>query len=202
MARGKFSQQQRIPPSQRQRLTANTSVRTSSTGHPPAPPHHPAGTATQDGMVYYERAKDSLSNPDELEGLFQPDPASISGKIRVDISPCLSQTALSCRAFRPLFASVSRHCAELVAAIDRSILPPEDFRPCGAYRAATCAGDTDAPAWQTGVAVNCASPQYLARFWVSRNLDDPPHMRWCIFIDPESLHRVLPSKRPYTVCSG
>lgn len=37
---------------------------------------------TQDGMVYYERAKDLLSNLDELEGLFQPDPASISGKIR------------------------------------------------------------------------------------------------------------------------
>ncbi|PXV30496.1 LysR family transcriptional regulator, partial [Salmonella enterica subsp. enterica serovar Newport] len=30
---------------------------------------------TQDGMVYYERAKDLLSNLDELEGLFQPDPA-------------------------------------------------------------------------------------------------------------------------------
>ncbi len=64
---------------------------------------------TQDGMVYYERAKDLLSNPDELEGLFQPDPASISGKIRVDIPP-VSQTALSCRACS-LFASVSRHCA-------------------------------------------------------------------------------------------
>ena len=40
---------------------------------------------TQDGMVYYERAKDLLSNLDELDGLFIHDPASISGKLRVDM---------------------------------------------------------------------------------------------------------------------
>lgn len=40
---------------------------------------------TQDGMVYYERAKDLLSNLDELDGLFQHDPTSISGKLRVDM---------------------------------------------------------------------------------------------------------------------
>lgn len=49
---------------------------------------------TQDGMVYYERAKDLLSNLDELEGLFQPDPASISGKIRVDIPPGLANSLI------------------------------------------------------------------------------------------------------------
>ncbi|STT00011.1 LysR family transcriptional regulator YhjC [Klebsiella pneumoniae] len=31
-------------------------------------------------MVYYERAKDLLSNLDELDGMFQHDPASISGR--------------------------------------------------------------------------------------------------------------------------
>lgn len=40
---------------------------------------------TQDGMIYYERAKDLLSNLDELDGLFHHDPASISGKLRVDM---------------------------------------------------------------------------------------------------------------------
>ena len=40
---------------------------------------------TQDGMVYYERAKDLLSNLDELDGMFQHDPASISGRLRVDM---------------------------------------------------------------------------------------------------------------------
>ncbi len=36
-------------------------------------------------MVYYERAKDLLSNLDELDGMFQHDPASISGRLRVDM---------------------------------------------------------------------------------------------------------------------
>ena len=40
---------------------------------------------TQDGMVYYERAKDLLSSLDELDGMFQHDPASISGRLRVDM---------------------------------------------------------------------------------------------------------------------
>ena len=40
---------------------------------------------TQDGMIYYERAKDLLSNLDELDGLFHHDPTSISGKLRVDM---------------------------------------------------------------------------------------------------------------------
>jgi DNA-binding transcriptional LysR family regulator len=40
---------------------------------------------TQDGMVYYERAKDLLANLDELDGMFQHDPSSISGRLRVDM---------------------------------------------------------------------------------------------------------------------
>lgn len=40
---------------------------------------------TQDGMVYYERAKDLLSNLEELDGMFQGDPSSISGRLRVDM---------------------------------------------------------------------------------------------------------------------
>lgn len=40
---------------------------------------------TQDGMVYYERARDLLSNLDELDGMFQHDPATISGRLRVDM---------------------------------------------------------------------------------------------------------------------
>ncbi|MBD3707731.1 LysR family transcriptional regulator [Klebsiella pneumoniae] len=46
----------------------------------------PAGSSSpEDGMVYYERAKDLLSNLDELDGMFQHDPASISGRLRVDM---------------------------------------------------------------------------------------------------------------------
>ncbi|KTR19434.1 transcriptional regulator, partial [Enterobacter hormaechei subsp. xiangfangensis] len=40
---------------------------------------------TQDGMVYYERAKDLLMNLDELDGMFLHDPSTISGRLRVDM---------------------------------------------------------------------------------------------------------------------
>lgn len=38
-------------------------------------------------MTYYQRAKDVLSNLSELDGLFQQDATSISGKLRIDIPP-------------------------------------------------------------------------------------------------------------------
>ena len=34
---------------------------------------------TQDGMVYYERARDLLSNLEELDGMFQLDPPASAG---------------------------------------------------------------------------------------------------------------------------
>lgn len=57
-----------------------------------------------------------------------------------------------------------------VVAIDRSIYYGR-FRLCGAYRAATCAGDTDAPAWQTEKG-ELRQPTILARFGYPENLDD------------------------------
>ena len=38
---------------------------------------------TPEGMTYYQRAKDVLSNLNELDGLFQQDATSISGKLRI-----------------------------------------------------------------------------------------------------------------------
>ncbi len=75
---------------------------------------------TQDGMVYYERAKDLLSNLDELEGLFQPDPASISGKIRVDIPPGLANSLIMPRLLT-FCISIPALRWNFVVAIDRSI---------------------------------------------------------------------------------
>lgn len=56
---------------------------------------------TQDGMVYYERARDLLSNLDELDGMFQLDPSSISGRLRVDMPVAVAKNWLfrNCRHF-------------------------------------------------------------------------------------------------------
>lgn len=40
---------------------------------------------TDEGMVYYERAKDLLANLDELNTMFREDAASVSGRLRVDM---------------------------------------------------------------------------------------------------------------------
>ncbi|MEA9392887.1 LysR family transcriptional regulator [Acerihabitans sp. TG2] len=42
-------------------------------------------SATQDGLVLYERAKDMLANMDELEGLFRQDGQVLSGRLRIDM---------------------------------------------------------------------------------------------------------------------
>lgn len=125
---------------------------------------------TQDGMVYYERAKDLLSNLDELEGLFQPDPASISGKIRVDIPPGLASSLIMPRL--PTFLHHYPGIALELCSSDRQVdLLREDF---------DCVVRTD-PLHAPGIVtrplgkltrVNCASPQYLARFGYPENLDD------------------------------
>lgn len=62
---------------------------------------------TQDGMVYYERAKDLLSNLDELDGMFQHDPASISGRLRVDMPVGFAKAGDPASA--DFFAAVSGH---------------------------------------------------------------------------------------------
>ncbi|EGZ4348748.1 LysR family transcriptional regulator [Salmonella enterica subsp. enterica serovar Portland] len=125
---------------------------------------------TQDGMVYYERAKDLLSNLDELDCLFQPDPASISGKIRVDIPPGLANSLIMPRL--PTFLHQYPGIALELCSNDRQVdLLREDF---------DCVVRTD-PLHAPGILtrplgkltrVNCASPQYLARFGYPENLDD------------------------------
>src|SRR5690606_18719225 len=49
---------------------------------------------TQDGMVYYERAKDLLINLDELDGLFLHDPSTLSGRLRVDMPVAVAKNVV------------------------------------------------------------------------------------------------------------
>ncbi|EBR0225191.1 LysR family transcriptional regulator [Salmonella enterica subsp. enterica serovar Monschaui] len=125
---------------------------------------------TQDGMVYYERAKDLLSNLDELEGLFQPDPASISGKIRVDIPPCLANSLIMPRL--PTFLHQYPGIALELCSSDRLVdLLREDFDCVVRTEPLHAPGILTRPLGKLR-RVNCASPQYLARFGYPENLDD------------------------------
>lgn len=125
---------------------------------------------TQDGMVYYERAKDLLSNLDELEGLFQPDPASISGKIRVNIPAGLANGLIMARL--PAFLHHYPGIALELCSSDRQVdLRREDF-DCVVHTGPLHApGGLVRPLGKLTM-VNCASPQYLARFGYPECLAD------------------------------
>ncbi|SUG36200.1 LysR family transcripitonal regulator [Salmonella enterica subsp. arizonae] len=125
---------------------------------------------TQDGMAYYERAKDLLSNLDELEGLFQPDPASISGKIRVDIPPGLTNSLIM-----PRLSTFLHHypgiALELCSSVRQVDLLREDFDCVVRTEPLHAPGILTRPLGKL-TRVNCASPQYLARFGYPESLDD------------------------------
>ncbi|HCL5373920.1 TPA: LysR family transcriptional regulator [Salmonella enterica] len=125
---------------------------------------------TQDGMAYYERAKDLLSNLDELEGLFQPDPASISGKIRVDIPPGLTNSLIM-----PRLSTFLHHYPGIALELcssDRQVdLLREDFDCVVRTEPLHAPGILTRPLGKL-TRVNCTSPQYLARFGYPESLDD------------------------------
>nr|MBA2817301.1 LysR family transcriptional regulator [Candidatus Pantoea persica] len=60
---------------------------------------------TQDGLVYYDRCLDLLSMIDDMEGLFQHNPATLSGKLRVDMS-----VAMATNFILPRLPEFFQHC--------------------------------------------------------------------------------------------
>ena len=49
---------------------------------------------TQDGQVFYERCKDLLADVDEIQTLFHKDPASLRGRLRVDMPLAVARDVL------------------------------------------------------------------------------------------------------------
>lgn len=125
---------------------------------------------TQDGQVFYERSKDVLADFDELQTLFRNDPASLRGRLRVDmplavardiVVPQLPEFLRAHPALEVELSSTDRRvdlvregfdCVLRVGALSDSSLIA---RPLGVYRLA-----------------NCASPDYLARHGTPRSLAD------------------------------
>ncbi len=135
---------------------------------------------TQDGMIYYERAKDLLSNLDELDGLFHHDPSSISGKLRVDMPVGVARNLVMPRL--PSFLHQYPGLELELSSSDRLVDLIREGFDC-VVRVGTLK-DSGLIARPLGklTQINCASPQYLARFGypekkIWRIL---PRMQWCI----------------------
>jgi len=125
---------------------------------------------TQDGMVYYERAKDLLTNMDELDGLFLHDPASVSGRLRVDMPVAVAKNLVIPRL--PAFLQQYPGIELELSSSDRLVDIIREGFDCvvrvGALR------DSGLIARQLGKLsiINCASPDYLARFGYPETLED------------------------------
>ncbi|WP_052282925.1 LysR family transcriptional regulator [Kluyvera genomosp. 1] len=125
---------------------------------------------TQDGMVYYERAKDLLSNLDELDSMFQSDPSSISGRLRVDMPVAVARHVVI-----PKLPDFLQHYPGIeleLSSSDRLVDVIREGFDC-VVRVGTLkdSGLIARPLGKLTV-INCASPTYLSRFGYPESLDD------------------------------
>lgn len=125
---------------------------------------------TQDGQAFFERARDMLADLDELQAMFQHDETELSGRLRVDM-PAGVAAGIVVPRLGEFLADHPRLELELSSTDRRVDLVREGFdcvlrvghlsdsaliaRPLGHFRQ-----------------INCASPAYLARYGVPRNLED------------------------------
>ena len=125
---------------------------------------------TQDGMVYYERARDLLTNLDELDGLFLHDPASVSGRLRVDMPVSVAKNLVIPRL--PAFLQQYPGLEVELSSSDRLVdVVREGFDCVVRVGHLKDSGLIARPLGKLTV-VNCASPDYLNRFGTPQTLDD------------------------------
>ena len=125
---------------------------------------------TQDGRVFYERCKDLLADFDEVQTLFRSDPAKLRGRLRVDMPLVVARDVVLPKL--PEFLRAHPDLEVELSSTDRRVdLVREGFdcvlrvgtlsdssliaRPLGHYRL-----------------INCASPDYLARYGTPSTLAD------------------------------
>lgn len=128
---------------------------------------------TQDGMVYYERAKDLLANIEELDGMFLHDPSSISGRLRVDMPVAVAKNLVI-----PRLPDFLQHYPGIeleLSSSDRLVDVIREGFDC-VVRVGTLK-DSGLIARQLGrlSMINCASPDYLARFGYPETPEDLAH---------------------------
>ncbi|WP_347291185.1 LysR family transcriptional regulator [Kluyvera georgiana] len=125
---------------------------------------------TQDGMVYFERAKDLLSNLDELDGMFQNDPSSISGRLRVDMPVAVARNVVI-----PRLPDFLQHYPGIeleLSSSDRLVDVIREGFDC-VVRIGTLkdSGLIARPLGKLTI-INCSSLAYLARFGYPESLED------------------------------
>jgi len=124
---------------------------------------------TQDGQVYVERCRDVLATLDEMDALFQHDPATLSGRLRVDM-----RVSLACNYLIPLLPDFLQQYPGIeleLSSSDRRVDVIREGFDC-VVRVGVLE-DSGLIARQIGhlPLINCASPDYLARFGTPDTLE-------------------------------
>ncbi|MBP2168876.1 DNA-binding transcriptional LysR family regulator [Erwinia toletana] len=125
---------------------------------------------TQDGMIYYERCRDLLATLEEMDSLFQNDPATLSGRLRVDMPVSLASNFVI-----PLLPEFLQHYPGIeleLSSSDRLVdVIREGFDCVVRVGVLKDSGLIARPLGHLPM-INCASPGYLARFGTPQTLDD------------------------------
>lgn len=126
---------------------------------------------TQDGQAFYERAKDLLSDMDELQGMFQQqDAQAMQGRVRIDMSTGFARNVVVPRLPELLRAHPLLEL-ELSSTERRVDLVREGFDFVVRTGAVVDAGLIARPLGEISL-LNCASPGYLRERGTPRTLAD------------------------------
>ncbi|WP_205067566.1 LysR family transcriptional regulator [Pantoea coffeiphila] len=125
---------------------------------------------TQDGQIYFERCRDVLATLEEMDSMFQHDPATLSGRLRVDMPVSLASGYLI-----PLLPEFLQHYPgielELSSSDRRVDVVREGFDCVVRVGILEDSGLVARPLGHLPL-INCASPDYLARFGTPESLKD------------------------------
>lgn len=125
---------------------------------------------TQDGMTYYERCKDLLSDMDQIESMFQKGPEYIAGRIRVDMPSGFAKNLLIPRMSE--FVSKYPGVEIELSSTDRRVDVVREGFDC-VLRVGNLV-DSGLIAKKLGSLsiTNCVSADYIKQFGKPKNLDD------------------------------
>ncbi len=128
---------------------------------------------TQDGQIYFERCRDVLATLEEMESLFQHEPATLSGRLRVDMPVNLASDYIipQLPAFLQQYPGIE---LELSSSDRRVDVIREGFDCVVRIGALEDSGLIARPLGQLRQ-INCASPGYIERFGTPQSLDDLSH---------------------------
>lgn len=124
---------------------------------------------TQDGLAFYERSRDMLDEMDDLQTMFQAD-AELAGRLRVDLPLAVARNIVIPQL--PAFLHAYPRLQLELSSTDRRVdLVAEGF---DCIMRVGELSDSTLVARRLGQfrMVNCASPDYLARFGTPQSLAD------------------------------